>query len=79
MSRIMETTKQLMHESNTDVVHAATKGSIGFAGAAATMSINDWAGLIVAVLTGIYMIFQIESAWRKRKAAIAKQKEAERG
>lgn len=48
-------------------VEITTKSSIGFGGAFAAMSINDIAGLVVAILTAIYMIFQIESAWTKRK------------
>lgn len=50
------------------------KSSVGFGGAFAAMSINDIAGLTVAFLTAIYMIFQIEAAWAKRK----KRKENER-
>ncbi|MGB0817422.1 MAG: hypothetical protein ACPGQQ_00855 [Candidatus Puniceispirillaceae bacterium] len=65
----------LLQESNSDLFHAGVKGGVGFGGSLAAMSINDIAGLIVAILTGIYMCFQIEAAWRKRKAAIAKEKE----
>lgn len=59
----------LLHQSNTEVVQLGAKASVGLVGSFAAMSINDWAGLIVAILTGIYMCFQIESAWRNRKAA----------
>lgn len=59
----------LLHQSNTEVVQLSTKTGIGLVGSLTAMSINDWAGLIVAILTGIYMCFQIESAWRNRKAA----------
>lgn len=43
------------------------KSSVGFAGAITAMTINDWAGLVVAVLTAIYMLFQIEKIWQERK------------
>lgn len=66
--------KDLIHQSQTQVVELAAKGGLGLVGTFASMSINDWAGLIVALLTGIYMCFQIESAWRNRKAAKQKQK-----
>lgn len=69
--------KDLMSQSQTQVVELAAKGGVGLAGTFATMSINDWAGLIVAILTGIYMCFQIESAWRNRKAAKINQKKAQ--
>lgn len=67
--------KELFHQSNSQAVELAAKGSAGFVGSFAAMSINDWAGLIVAILTGIYMCFQIESAWRNRKAAKMRQKQ----
>lgn len=69
--------KQLIAQSNAQVGELAVKGGLGMAGTFASMSINDWAGLIVAILTGIYMCFQIESAWRNRKAAKTRQKTAE--
>lgn len=72
----MEEVQKLLHESQIDLAHAGAKGSAGFAAVFASMSINDIAGLVVAVLTGIYMAFQIESAWRKRKAAIKKERES---
>lgn len=61
--------KSLIQESQAEFAAAGVKGAAGFTGAAASMTINDMAGLVVAVLTAIYMVFQIESAWRKRKAA----------
>lgn len=63
----MERAKDLIHEANADMIAMGAKGSVGLMGSFAAMSINDWAGLIVAVLTGIYMCFQIEAAWKKRK------------
>ena len=71
----MERARQLIHEANLDIAQGCAKGGVGFLGSVACMSINDIAGLIVAVLTGVYMAFQIEAAWRKRKAAIAREKE----
>lgn len=68
---------KLIHQSNTEALELGVKGSVGLAGSFAAMSINDWAGLIVAILTGIYMCFQIESAWRNRKAAKINQKKAQ--
>lgn len=70
-----EEVKNLIAQSHTQVVELAAKGGVGLAGTFATMSINDWAGLIVAILTGIYMCFQIESAWRNRKSAKMRQKQ----
>lgn len=66
--------KELVDQSNHELVQLSAKGSIGIVGTFASMSINDWAGLIVAILTGVYMCFQIESAWRNRKAAKQNQK-----
>lgn len=60
---------ELIHQSNVEVAQLGAKTGIGLIGSFTAMSINDWAGLIVAVLTGIYMCFQIESAWRNRRAA----------
>lgn len=68
---------KLIHQSNTETIELGVKGTVGLAGSFAAMSINDWAGLIVAILTGIYMCFQIESAWRNRKAARINQKKAQ--
>lgn len=61
--------KELFHQSNSQAVELAAKGSAGLVGSFAAMSINDWAGMIVAILTGIYMCFQIEAAWKNRKYA----------
>jgi hypothetical protein len=66
--------KDLVQQSQHQVVELAAKGSIGVVGTLTSMSINDWAGLIVAFLTGVYMCFQIESAWRNRVAAKETQK-----
>ena len=65
----MEQAKKLLHESNVDFAHAGIKGSAGFAASFATMTINDWMGFMVGLATFIYMCFQIEAAWKKRKAA----------
>lgn len=69
--------KNLIHQSNVQFGELGAKTTVGLVASFASMSINDWAGLIVAILTGIYMCFQIESAWRNRKAAKIKQKTAE--
>lgn len=50
-----------------EMLVTAGKGTVGFAGSFAAMSINDIAGLIVAVLTGIYLFLQIQDILRKRK------------
>lgn len=73
---IMERVKQLFHEFYTDVAQLFLKGGAGVAGSFAAMSINDIVGLIVGILTGVYMTLQIEAAWRKRKEAIRRQREA---
>ena len=59
---------------NPNAIEITTKSSIGFGGAFAAMTINDIAGLTVAFLTAIYMIFQIESAWVRRKKRKASEK-----
>lgn len=46
----------------------AAKSGTGFLGSFAAMTVNDIAGLVVAALTGIYMCFQIEAAYQRRKA-----------
>lgn len=71
----MKEVQKLVSESHSDLMSAGVKGSVGIAGSMATMTINDIAGLIVAVLTGIYMVLQIEAAWKKRKAAEQRDKE----
>jgi hypothetical protein len=71
---MVDQVKQLVHQSHNEVVELTAKGAVGFAGSFASMSINDIAGLIVAFLTGVYMCFQIESAWRNRQATKAVQK-----
>lgn len=70
----MKKAQELFSENNTDLMIAGGKSSVGFAGSFAAMTINDIAGLLVAVLTGVYMVLQIESALRKRKADIVKEK-----
>lgn len=67
--KLKDTVTELIQQSNAEMVQLSAKSGVGLLGSFAAMSINDWAGLIVAILTGIYMCFQIESAWRNRKAA----------
>jgi hypothetical protein len=62
---IKDMAQKVMESPNT--LEITTKSTIGFGGAFAAMSINEIAGLVVAVLTAIYMIFQIEAAWIRRK------------
>lgn len=50
-----------------EVVETSVKSGVGFLGSFGALTINDAAGLVVAILTGIYMILQIESALKKRK------------
>lgn len=66
--------QELIQEANVDLIHAGGKGGVGFMGSIAAMSINDIAGLVVAILTGIYMLLQIEAALAKRKAAKEEKK-----
>ena len=70
--------KELVQTSNAQLGELAAKGGGGLFLTFTAMSVNDWAGLIVAILTGIYMCFQIEAAWHNRKTAKAKRKTAER-
>ena len=65
----MDKMQRLIHEANSDLSTATFKSGLGFLSAGAAMTLNDWAGLIVAFLTAIYMILQIEIAWHKRKIA----------
>lgn len=49
----------------------AFKGSVGAGGATAAMTINEIAGLVVAILTAIYMAYNILEVRAKRKKRIA--------
>lgn len=71
----MDRANKILDQVNVEFGVVGAKGAAGFAGAATAMSINDIAGLIVAVLTGVYMAFQIEASWRKRRVAKAEEKE----
>ena len=62
---IKEMAQRVVESPNT--IEITAKSSIGFGGAFAAMSINEIAGLVVAILTAVYMIFQIEAAWMRRK------------
>lgn len=73
IDEIKDMTQKVIESPNT--LEITTKSSIGFGGAFAAMSINDIAGLTVAILTAVYMLFQIEAAWVKRK----KRKESNKG
>ena len=70
---IKDMAQKVIHDA-PNMTETTMKTGLGFGGAFAAMSINDIAGLTVAILTAIYMIFQIESAWARRK----KRKEAEK-
>lgn len=65
----------MVHEANVDMALMVPKTSVGIVGSIMAMSINDIAGLIVAVLTAVYMALQIEAALRKRKIATDRGKE----
>jgi len=54
-------------------LEVAGKTGVGISGSLLTMSLNEWAGLVVAVLTAIYMVLQIQDIIRKRRKD-AKQK-----
>lgn len=71
----MEKVQQLMREANHDFMEAGLKGSVGAAGTITAATINTWIGITAGLMTCVYMAFQIEAAWRKRKAAIEKHKE----
>lgn len=58
--------QQKVAQSPHEVLETGVKGGVGAVGSFAAMSINDWAGLIVAVLTGIYMLLQILEILRKK-------------
>jgi len=58
---------EINHVVTDSVTGIATKSGVGFMGALTAMTINEIAGLVVAVLTAIYMLFQIEAAWARRK------------
>lgn len=59
--------QKITHAVDATVIESTTKTGVGFMGAFAAMTINDMAGLVVAVLTAVYMVFQIEAAWQRRK------------
>lgn len=71
----MERAKQILHESQVDMMQMAPKSFVGIVGTFGALSINDIVGIVVGVLTGIYMVLQIEAALRKRKEAIRRLKE----
>lgn len=48
-------------------VEVVGKTGAGFGGSLLAMSLNEWAGLVVAILTAIYMVLQIQDILRKRK------------
>ena len=52
-------------------IHTATEVSgkvgIGFLGSFGALTIDSVVGVIVGILTAIYMVLQIEAAWRRRK------------
>lgn len=58
---------KLIQNISVEEIEASAKTGGGFLGAFAAMSINDIAGLVVAILTGVYMLLQIEAAWTRRK------------
>lgn len=74
-AEIRQQMKQLIAESNADFLAAAGKGSIGGAGAAVATMANLWIGVAVGIVTFAYMCLQLDNAWRKRKAAIKKERE----
>ena len=63
---MIETVKQKITESQV-AIETTVKSGAGLSGAFAAMTINDWIGAIVGILTAIYMVLQIESAIRKRR------------
>ncbi len=67
----------LMKNQSIEYVEIGLKSGVGITGSLTAMTINDMVALIVGFLTGIYMLFQIEAAWRKRKNAIKKESENE--
>lgn len=58
-----------------EMVQLVPKAGVGVVGSLTAMTINDWVGLLVGILTAIFMAFQIEAAYRKRKIAIQREKE----
>lgn len=73
----MDKVEQIIADSNHHLIEAGGKSSVGFLGAIGAMTINDMVGLVVGLLTAVYMCFQIESVWRKRKADIKLARAAE--
>lgn len=66
---IMQRLKEIDAKFASDypVIDGATKAGVGFGATIGSMSINDWMGLAVGFATLIYMCFQIDAAWRRRK------------
>ena len=71
----MDRVQRLIEEANADFLQAWYKGTIGFLGTITAASIHTVIGIVAGVLTCVYMAFQIEAAWRKRKEAIKHEKE----
>lgn len=63
--KVAEQAQKLIPSPHTLEVGAKT--SAGFGGSLLAMSLNEWAGLVVAILTAFYMVLQIQDILRKRK------------
>lgn len=63
--KIVEQAQKILPTPHTMEVSAKT--GAGFGGSLLAMSLNEWAGLLVAVLTAIYMVLQIQDILRKRR------------
>lgn len=64
----MENLKQMIRDVNMELIETGSKGGVGIMGSITAMTINDLAGLIVAFLTGVYMVLQIRDNLHKRKS-----------
>lgn len=63
----MEPIKNIVKDFHDDIVTFLSKMVIGFGGSITAASLNTWIGIIAGILTCVYMFFQIEGAWHKRK------------
>ena len=71
----MEQAKRLLQESHNEFGAMVIKGGAGITASVTALTLNDIIGLVVGILTAIYMVFQIEAAYRKRKIARLKEQE----
>lgn len=72
----MEPIKKLIQaipEHNQEVLSGGGKTAVGIYGTVTAATVHTWIGILVGILTCIFMALQIEYIWYKRK--ISREKE----